>query len=252
MWLSQYISVTESFLEIKFKCHAHVTVNLGAANSPPCCLYCQIAKNTQTHTQHHHYCQTMIGELERPTLVSNWEHFSILLLYIYIYICDDVRPTVVHLRVSKYTKRIKMADTSATINKKNSNNASSASPRHARVWLAIRRFWMFTTTNSKRQLAMDTAGRRQRLASETAEEQEGRLEHGGELVEGGVLHRRLRNSERRDVDVSPCRGRRRATQKRSFTAHCSGNRYLCTSTIEGKSQLPRSALDRSRSPIMLC
>ena len=40
------------------------------------------------------------------------------------------------------------------------------------------------------------------------------------------------------------------TYKRSFTAHCSGDRYLCTSTIEDKSQLPRSALDRSHSPIM--
>ena len=36
---------------------------------------------------------------------------------------------------------------------------------------------------------MDRAERRQRLASETAEELEARLHHGGELVEGGVLHR---------------------------------------------------------------
>ena len=46
---------------------------------------------------------------------------------------------------------------------------------------------------------MDTAGRKQRLVSETAEERESRLHHGGELVEGSVL---LRNRERHaSVDV---------------------------------------------------
>ena len=57
--------------------------------------------------------------------------------------------------------------------------------------------WMATYTEAHKQhLAMDGAERRQRLASETAEEREARLNHGEELVEGSILHRRLPNSER--------------------------------------------------------
>ena len=62
-----------------------------------------------------------------------------------------------------------MADTSSTfLNKKISNN---------------------TNSRARERMAMDRAERRQRLASETAEELEARLHHGGELVEGSVLHR---------------------------------------------------------------
>ena len=94
--------------------------------------------------------------------MSNWEHFSI-----YSY----VTPTVVRLRVSKHTK---MADTSSTfLNKNVSNNMSSAQILH------VHYSWMATYTEAhKRHLAMDGAGRRQRLASETAEEREARLHHG--------------------------------------------------------------------------
>ena len=88
-------------------------------------------------------------------------------------------------------------------------------------------------------------------SSQTAEEREARLQYGEELVEGGVLHRRLQNSERHAMSTSlDVVNDTEQTHKNSFTAHSSGNRYLCSSTIEGKSQLPRSVLDRSRSPIM--
>ena len=69
---------------------------------------------------------------------------------------------------------------------------------------------------------MDRAGRRERVGSETAEEREARLQHGGQLVEGGVLHRRLRNSERHaSLDVVDDAEQ---THERSITADCSGNR----------------------------
>ena len=71
------------------------------------------------------------------------------------------------------------------------------------------------TEAHKRQLAMDRAGRRQRLQSETAEEREARLQNEGELVEGGVLHLRLPNSERHaSLDR---RGRRRANAESRLT-----------------------------------
>ena len=110
--------------------------------------------------------------------MSNWEHFSI-----YSY----VTPTVVRLRVSKHTKMAR-----ALFSIKNvSNNMSSAQILH------VHYSWMATYTEAhKRHLAMDGAGRRQRLASETAKEREARLHHGEELVEGSILHRRLPNSER--------------------------------------------------------
>ena len=74
-------------------------------------------------------------------------------------------------------------------------NTSSASPRvdsSRSLQLTGRQL----TEAHKRQLSMDRAGRRQCLASETAEEWEAHLNHGVELVEGHVLHWRLRNSER--------------------------------------------------------
>ena len=99
---------------------------------------------------------------------------------------------VVRLRVSKYTKRTKMADISSTFLHKENSNTSSARADSARSLQTRRRL----TEAHKRQLAMERTGTRQRLALETAEGREVRLHHGGELVEGGVLHRRRPNSER--------------------------------------------------------
>ena len=135
--------------------------------------------------------------------MSKWEHF---LIYMYVYI-----PNVVRLRISKYTKCTKMADISSTfINKetrciKKITRALHARILHVHYRLAGRRL----TEAHKQQLAMDRAGRRQHLASQTAKEWQECLDHGEELVECGGLHRRLLNSE------SPRRrGRRRANARK--------------------------------------
>ena len=113
--------------------------------------------------------------------------------YIYIY----VKPTVVRLRVSTYTKRTKMVDASSTFfNKKKSNNTISMHVDSSRSQQAGPQAGRRLTEPHKRQLAMDRAGRRQHCASETAEEREARLYHVGELVERSVLHWRLPNSKR--------------------------------------------------------
>ena len=97
---------------------------------------------------------------------------------------------VVRLRESKRTK---MADISSTF--LNNNNISNTSSARADLLQTRRRL-------TERQLAMERAGTRQRLALETPEGREVRLHHGGELVEGGVLHRRLPNSERHASSTS--------------------------------------------------